>query len=248
MAMVEPLLAPPFDDLTPLPAARLAALRVAADGLFDALEEFTRTGRHPVRDVLASGDRPFTRWSHYPRGDVQDGGTGCLWFYHAHDESEARAFGEHGHFHCFSYTENLRDGATPLALPESPDFDKGGLVHIAAISFDPSGAPLRLFTTNRWVTDEWMYPADDVIPLIDRFALHDDGEFALVSRWLSSALGLFQPQIVWLLRERDRVLAERRAVDEKNFAEDESLEVTSMVTFDLDRHIAAVGRASEAVA
>ncbi|MGE0564439.1 MAG: hypothetical protein AB7O50_07980 [Pseudolabrys sp.] len=241
--MSEPLLAPPFDDLAPLPPERRAAMRVAADELMETLEAFTRAGRHPVRDVLAASSEAFTRWSHYPPGDVQDRGSGSLWFYHAHDESEARAFGEHGHFHCFSYTENLPQGAVPLALPANADHAKGGLVHLAAISFDPNGAPLRLFATNRWVTDEWMYPAADVVPLLDRFTLNDDGDFALVSRWLSAVLRLFQPQIAWLLHERDRVLAERRARDPAGFSEDESLEVTSLIAFDLDRHIAAVERA-----
>ena len=242
--MREPLLAPPFDELSALPRRRLAAMRRAAGDLFGTLEEFARHGRHPVRDVLAASAKDFTRWEHYPPGDVEDRATGCAWYYHAHDPSEARPWEEHGHFHCFMYSERVRAGATPISMPANPDFAKGGLIHLLAVSVDSSGTPTHLFAPNRWVTGEWMYPAADVIPLIDRFAIGGDTRFALTNRWLTAILRLFQPQIAWLLRDRDRVLAARREVDPAGFADDRSFEVVSTLSFDLDAQLAALDQAS----
>ncbi len=42
------------------------------------------------------------------------------------------------------------------------------------IAMSPAGVPIRLFTTNRWVTGETLYAADDVITLLDRFLMDSD--------------------------------------------------------------------------
>lgn len=237
------LIAPPFDDLSALPRRRLAAMRQSADDFFEALEWFSRTGRHPVRDILAASPDPYTRWSHYPPGDVEDPETGCAWYYHAHDPSETRPWEEHGHFHCFVFTELIAPNAMPVALPADADFDKGGLVHVAGLSFDASGLPNRLFTINRWASNEWMYPAKNILPLIGRFRFETESEFAPTSRWLSAALRLLYPQLAWALHERDRILAARRAADPEGFSEDPSIDVTSTIAFDLDQHLDALDRA-----
>ena len=241
-ALAEPIVAPPFDDLSPLPRRRLAAMRAATRELFDVLEIFAQEGRHPVRDLLAGSPGPFTRWSHYPSTGVEDTGTGSCWFYHAHDPSETRG-NEHGHFHCSMYTERLPKGATALALPRERDAKRGGLVHLAALSIDGNGVPTHLFATNRWVTGEWMYPAEEVVPLIEQFGVAPEQRCELTGRWLAALLRLFQPQIVWLLRERDRVLGECRATDPGGFAEDRTIEIASVVSIDVDAQIAALDRA-----
>src|SRR5436190_10061546 len=105
--MAEAILAPPFHDLSALPRRRLAAMQMASRDLFAVLDDFSREGRHPVRDVLAATPETYTRWQHYPPGDVEDAATGYAWYYHAHDPSEARQWEEHGHFHCYAYTELL---------------------------------------------------------------------------------------------------------------------------------------------
>lgn len=244
MRSARQLLAPPFADLAALPRARLAAMRRAADELFEVLETFAREGRHPVRDLLASAS-PFTRLEHYPPGDVDGGASGCTWYYHAHDPSPARAWEEHGHFHCFLYSELMPAGAKPVALPKQPDFEKGGLCHLVALVFDERGAPTRLFTINRWASDEWMYPARHLVPLIDRYTLGADKPFPLTSRLLGATLRLLQPQIAWALHERDRVIAAHASTDPAGATEDFDLEVTSLVTFDLDAHLEALDRAWE---
>ena len=213
---------------------RRIALGKAARDLYDVLDAFAHEGRHPVRDLLTASTRAFAFGQHYPHDDIEDTGTGCAWYYHAHDSSAARQSDEHGHFHCFMYTELLGPRARPVAMPENPDVQNGGLVHIVAISFGTAGVPTRLFVPNRWVTDEWMYRANDLIPLIERFAIVSDKRFDLTSRWLAAILRVCQPQIADLLRERDRALAEHRLVDTVGLAEDRSLEIVSTAEFDLD--------------
>jgi hypothetical protein len=211
-------------------------MRRAALDLVDILEAFAAAGGHPVRDLLAAAPDALL---HYPAGDVQDSTTGSIWYYHAHE----RDWDEHGHFHCFLYTELVRRGARPIALPEQPDFENGGLVHLVGVCFDVSGVPTRLFTINRWASGEWMYPARDVIPLIDRFKFGSGTPFPLTGRLLSATLRVLHPQVTWALRERDRVLDERRKLDPAGFSENSSIEVTSELTFNLDDHLAALERA-----
>lgn len=236
-SMPEHARVPDFADLSLLPRRRLAAMRRASRELFDVLESFDHAGRHPVRDLLATTPDEL---AHYPAGDAHDSATGSWWYYHTHE----RDWSEHGHFHCFAYTELLRAGARPLALPENPDRANGGLVHLAALGVDASGVPMRLFTLNRWATGEWLYPAAEVIPLVDRFAPGKSSPFPWTGRLLGATLRLLWPQVTWALRERDRVLAARRRLD-SDFAEDQSLEVTSEVVFNLDDHLAALDRAWE---
>ena len=235
--------APPDVDLASLPRARLEDMRAAADDMIEVLQEAADSGRHILVDVLnaAPEGSEFTEWEHYPPGDVHDKTNGAIWFYHAHarDEGESRPWDEHGHFHMFVYTEKLGAGAVPLALPKERDEQKGGLCHLAAVSFDMSGAPMKIFSTNRWVADEWMYSAGDVIGLLDRFKV-DNEAHALTSRWLMAALRLYRPQIEWALKERDRVLATAREKDPEGFGEDKDIEVLSAIDFDLAGQIDAI--------
>lgn len=214
-------------------------MRDTVGEFYEVLDAFTREGRHPVRDLLDASPSPFASGEHYPPGDIEDRGTGSSWYYHAHAPNEARAFDEHGHFHCFMYTELLADTARPIALPQHPDLLNGGLVHLIAISFDANGVPTRLFAPNRWVTDEWMYPADDVVALIECFSIVSDPRFSLTSRWLAAILRLCHSQIETVLRERDRVLDARRKIDPDGFTEDRSVEIVSSLPFDLDAAVFA---------
>ena len=225
-----------------LPKARLTDMRAAADDMIAVLEEAAEKQQHVLLDVLATAeDDTFTEWEHYPPGDVHDKETGAVWFYHAHarDAGEQRPWEEHGHFHLFVYSRHLGEGAEPIALPAERDVEKGGLCHLAAVSFNLQGAPVKIFTTNRWVAAEWMYRAEDVIPLIDRFAISKD-DFALTSRWLEAALRLYRPQIEWALTARDELLDEAAKADPDGFAEDKDIEVTSAIDFDLAGQIDAI--------
>lgn len=233
-------------DLSNVSNERLQIMQQGVDEMLAVLEESAGVGYHVLGNVLAStGEEPFVQWEHYPRGDVQDKQTGSIWFYHAHGENEvARPWFENGHFHLFRYTEMLREGAEAIAMPADPDFEKGGLCHLVAISFDPNGLPVRIFTTNRWVAGEWLYPAEDVIPLLDGFEITSEDAvngkaYEFTSRWLSALLKLYRPQIEWALRERDKKIATLKGAN-PDYAEDKEIEVLSAVEFDLAAQIDAI--------
>ncbi len=225
------------NDFSGVSDAHLQLMQDGVDEMLAVLGEATEIGYHVLANVLASsGEEPFSQWQHYPPGDIQDSDSGSIWFYHAHSEDEiARPWNEHGHFHLFRYTEKLRPDAAALALPAEINEEKGGLCHLVAVSFDPNGLPVRIFTTNRWVSGEWMYPAKDVIPLLDEYAMVGK-DYELTSRWLCALLKLYRPQIEWALHERDRKIAELGA-NNPDFAEDKAIEVLSAVEFDLAAQI-----------
>jgi hypothetical protein len=103
--------------------------------------------------------------------------------------------------------------------------------------------PVRLFAPNRWVTGEWLYGARDVVPLVERFAIRAAQPCELTSRWLSALLRLLYPQIAWLVHERDRVLAARRAREPHGFSERNSIEIAASIRIDLDDHLDTLARA-----
>jgi hypothetical protein len=222
-------------------------MREAERDLFDVLAGFARDGRHPVHDVVSAADGAYTTFTRYPEDGVGGGVDNNAWYYHAHDPTDTRQWEENGHFHCFGFADRLDPAATPLAMPPSTDPASRGPVHLVALCVRSDGVPERLFTLNRWASDEWLYPAADVIPLLDQFCISNDARFSATSRWLSAMLRLLQPHIAWLLHERDRVLRAHREQTGDGFSEDAALELTSLLEFDLDEHLAALDRAEAAL-
>lgn len=225
-------------------------------------------GRTVVSTALGGATRIF-HWRHYPAGDVYHPAAHAQYFYHAHPpRPSAVAQGEHGHFHTFLRARGLGPGARPLVMPElaiaghpaspvrtapsapaptgAPDEP---WVHLVAIAMDRAGRPLRLFTTNRWVTGETWYGAPDIATSLDRFAF--DGERASpLDRWLTAMLGLFRPTIARLLTERDAVVMNfrRRRRGKVHVLEDRRLEITSSAVIDVDAEIRRIAAALRQVA
>jgi membrane-associated phospholipid phosphatase len=193
---------------------------------------------------------------HYPEGEVYDPVSHTQYFYHRHPgpvrNRPAPAI-EHGHFHLFLRGEGMPAGITPLLPPElavanapapsqSAPLKLGRsdeVCHLVALAVDGRGEPLRLFTTNRWVTGETWYRADDVIRMLDRFRLRSDRPSALLNRWIDAIVRLYQPEIAGLLRERDQAIVEQRWRWRGNVLEDPRLEITSSLEIDLDARLAA---------
>jgi uncharacterized protein DUF6969 len=166
------------------------------------------------RDALARGDSTILHqatgaagdiaaWRRYPEGEVYDPQTHCQYFYHSHggpEPADSNGRREHGHFHLFLRADGLPAGMTPLVLPElavadaplppqSAPLKRGGrdeVVHLVALALDAHGEPVRLFTTNRWVTGETWYRAEDVIRMLDRFQVSGEGSTELLNRWLTA--------------------------------------------------------------
>ena len=103
------------------------------------------------------------------------------------------------------------------------------------------GRPVRLFTTNRWVTAETWYRADDVVGMLDRFVVDLSRPSWPLNRWITAMFVLFREDIETLVRQRDTAIDHwvRNNLD-SNVFEDRSLEVTSGKSIDLDQRLAEI--------
>jgi hypothetical protein len=202
----------------------------------------------------AAGDDSLDNWRHYPAEDGYDPVSHAQYFFHRHPDDDAV---EHGHFHLFLRAEGMPEGTLPLLLPESAIANlptppqaaptkrgaRDEVSHLVAIGVDRDGEPVRLFTTNRWVTGETWYRAEDVIRMLDRFALDAAEPAGIVNDWLTAMVRLYRPEIAMLLRERDRtVMDPRRRRRRFDVFEDPRIEVTSSLAVDLDARLNAVDR------
>jgi hypothetical protein len=100
---------------------------------------------------------------------------------------------------------------------------------------DGWGFPIGLFCTNRWVTAETWYPAEQMIAMLDRFAIDHAFPNWAVNRWLTAMLRLYRPQVELLIRQRDEVVAawQDRQPGADVF-EDRKLEITGYLPIDVE--------------
>jgi hypothetical protein len=230
----------------------------AAAMLRDCRAALAARGSTVMREAAGADAVDLPDWRHYPEHEVYDPATHVQYFYHRHPRRTGAALAdptEHGHFHLFLRGEAIPAGMTPLLLPEaavanapvprqSAPLKRGSrdeVCHIVAIAVDAAGEPIRLFTTNRWVTGETWYRADDVIAMLDRFRLATGEPSALLNRWLEAMVRLFQPEIAVLLRNRDRAIMDWRwRWPRRNAFEDTRLEIASSFAIDLEARFSAV--------
>lgn len=220
--------------LSDVPVDRLEAMLAAGYEVRECRRVLVKAGLNIVGEVLR-GQGTFYEDRHYPEGDVYDHETHAQYYYHAHRTGS----GEHGHFHTF-----VRAPGLPGEMLPTPGGEGEGLTHLVAVSMDPRGDATHLFTTNRWVTNESWYAAEDVITVLDRFGIDHANPSWPTNRWLGAMLTLFQPQIVALLRQRDTTVAEWRTQrPDGKVLEDRQLEITSIAAIDVDEQIRSVERA-----
>ena len=148
--------------------------------------DYVRQGRSLAWAALA-GRQVFKTLEHHPRRDVVDRVSGTRFFYHAHPVP-GDASHEHGHFHLFH---------------EAPQ----GFSHLAGLSLDAQGRPLRWFCTNQWVTGERWRPARQWRAAVHAYRVQTPGRLAPVARWLEAMVRLYREELLALLHERDAVVA-----------------------------------------
>ncbi len=188
-----------------------------------------------VREVLRDQGQ-FVEYDHYPKGDVHDGDSYSQYFYHAHRGLN----GENGHFHTFLRSKGMPSGVSPAPYTGDADWPKGddALSHIIAISMDPKGYPIGLFSTNRWVTGETFYSAEHVIQMLDNFEMDLLYPSWPVNIWITATMKLFRPQVEWLLKVRDQTIDQwAQSHQGTDVYEDRNLEITSQLTIDVDRQL-----------
>lgn len=209
----------------------LMSMREAALEAVDCVRVLTKGGGNLVGEVLR-GNGDFTEWEHYPPDDIFDPESHAQYYFHAHPP-EGRTRPDYGHFHTFLRAEGMPKGVKPAA-GQSKTGTSDDLCHLIAISMTREGLPERLFTTNRWVTAETWYRAEDAIRALDRFVIDLAYPSWPLNRWISAMMVLFRPQIIELLRARDQVV-EAWAVEHpgEDVHEDRRLEVTSQTGISL---------------
>ena len=106
---------------------------------------------------------------------------------------------------------------------------------------DPKGFPIKLFTTNRWVTGEVWYEARDVCRFLHRFEIDLAHPSWIVNVWVTNMVTLFRPQIRELIYQRDIVVHRRKeAFPDRDVFEDREFEVVTECDVDLDAQMSAI--------
>jgi uncharacterized protein DUF6969 len=234
----------------------------AAAAIHECRRLLVRSGSSIVAEatgIATAANGAIAEWRHYPEGEAYDPRSHAQYFFHRHPVTlpeSAEHAAEAGHFHLFQRAEGMPRGVAPLLLPElavanapvapqAAPLKRGArdeVSHLVAIAVDAAGEPVRLFTTNRWVTGETWYGASDVIRMVERFTIAGDEPSFVLNRWISAIVQLFRPEIAVLLRQRDDSIMAWRRRRRTNVFEDPRLEITSTFDIDLDARLAAAER------
>ncbi len=211
------------DLLRSLDDRERSALREAAARALRNTRQFLRDGQTVISALI--GTQSFVEWQHYPERDARSR-NGGLFYYHAHAASQ-RATGEHGHFHLFAPNPR-KDCAAGQPF-----------THLIALSVDDRGMPLRVFTTNQWVTAECWEPA----PAVSRLAAgthFDRIRPVAIGRWLQSMLDLFRPQIERVVQLRDARIRALHAAGRGNLLADRRTHILSQCPINISTQVLAL--------
>ncbi len=226
-------------NLKKLSREQIETMAIAGEQVLKCYRVLQKSNSNVVAEVLR-GQGEFYEFDHYPKGDVYDSETHSQFYYHSHRE------GEHGHFHTFLREKGMPKDCRPVKQFEA-DFMKerdDKLSHLIAISMNRADFPIGLFTTNRWVTADNWYTADDVIKMLDRFEMDLAWPSWPVNIWVTAMLRLFRPQIEELVRRRDSTVADwQKKHPEKDAFEDRGCDITSTRRISVAAQIRRVNQA-----
>jgi len=181
-----------------------------------------------------------TFWTHYPKGDARSASCKARWYYHVHAAGDRDA-DEHGHFHLFLHRDQLPDGLEPKVWPPQGEEAKAHVTHLIGLSIDTLGIPRAWFATNRFVTNEFLYPADVMIDHMPAFNVDDTKQDDLVNRFVTAMVALYREEIAGLLHQRDARQAELFAAHgEAGYEKVSGKDVLAQIQIDLDAKIGAM--------
>lgn len=211
----------------------------AAAEVVNCIRVLEKSGSNLVAEVLEG--REFIEYDHYPPDDVYDPETHAQYYFHAHPQTRG-AWNDYGHFHTFLRPRGMPQDVHPFPVSDAATGDDA-LSHLIAISMNREGRPVRLFTTNRWVTAETWYTAPDVIRMLDRFTIDLSRPSWPLNRWISAMFILYRDEIETLVRQRDGAIGDwMRDHPGEDVFEDRALEATSGMAIDLDKKLADIRR------
>ena len=223
-------------DFDRLPISQLQAMQLAGLEILECYRTLKKANLNLVgeilRDTLNKGET-FYEFNHYPDDDVYDRDSHAQYYYHAHRGE----IGEHGHFHCFLRPKGMPDGVAPINFPATDPWPEGdeALSHLLAIAMDSYGYPTGLFTTNRWVTAEAWYSAEQIIQMLDNFVIDHAFPSWPVNRWINAMFILYRPHIEALLKQRDAsIWAWAETHPGADVFEDRKLDVTSQMNISVE--------------
>lgn len=228
-------------DLSKLPRDQLEAMAAAGEEVVECMRVLAKTGDNVVSEMLR-GQGTYYEWDHYPADDIVDPETHSQYFYHAHRP------GEHGHFHTFLRPEAIPAKCKPAPLPKraTPEEEPHTFCHLVGISMDKHGLPIRVFTTNLWLTEDTWYAADDVCAMLNRFEIDIAQPSWPANRWISAMFRLFRPQMIEVLHQRDaKMAALTKKYPKKNLYQDQNYDILSLIEISIDDQIEAIDRAIE---
>lgn len=211
----------------------------AAHTVIETITQMAQEQRPLMLRVVPEDEVNF--WKHYPRLDARDKFCKSRWYYHVH-AAGSRETDEHGHFHLFLHRTQLPDGLEPKVWPPQGEDCKAHVTHLVALSIDTSGIPRSWFTVNRYVTNEFLFPAETMIEHLPDFNVDHTAEDDLVNRFVTAMVALYRDEIAQLLRERDERQAELVAEhgEEAAYEKASGVEVLSAVPIDLDAKLGSL--------
>jgi hypothetical protein len=163
-----------------------STLYMAAQEIITVQTSYAKKGISLAQAALC-GSKNYVEWQHYPKNDLVDSDSGYEFYYHSHS-SEEMPSGEHGHFHLFKRDQNHLEK----------------FHHLIGIALDGKGLPVRIFTTNQWVTGESMAKAPMVLKYLKEFNFSTKGKASPVAMWISSFVKLFYCEMEKLILKRDQ--------------------------------------------
>ena len=181
-----------------------------------------------------------TFWTHYPKGDARSASCKARWYYHVHAEGDRDA-DEHGHFHLFLHRTQLPEGLEPKVWPSQGENAKAHVTHLIGLSINTLGIPRAWFATNRFVTNEFLYPAEVMIEHLADFNVDDTKEDDLVNRFVTAMVALYRNEIADLLRRRDQMQEQLEAdLGEAAYEKASGVDVLAQIPIDLDAKISSL--------
>ncbi len=187
-----------------------------------------------LANSLHEDEEPFTAMRHYPKGDRIDYESGGQYFYHCHRENFETE--EHGHFHVFIRASGWPKSYRLPAIPERDKYSDNPMTHVISIGLNRHGQPIRLFTVNRWVSQECWFEAERLRRMSQKFSLNvqKNEQWKLLDDWIENLVHLFMPQTLWLQQQRDEMVKDIVSADPYH---DTDFEELSSLSINLEQQI-----------
>lgn len=210
----------------------------AAHTVIETITQMAQEQRPLMLRVVPEEGANF--WTHYPKADARDKFCKARWYYHVH-AAGSREDNEHGHFHLFLHRTQLPEGLEPKVWPPQGEESKAHVTHLIALSIDTNGIPSSWFSVNRYVTNEFLYPAETMIGHLPDFNVDHTNEDDCVNRFVTAMVALYREEIAELLKERDIKQAALFAEHgDEAYEKASGAEVLSSIPIDLDAKISGM--------